>query len=240
MSRGKYLALILFLTIAHRTWADGLGVNPSGPEVGNGGDAMVCRNGDGSLKSVEFFDLVEAQLLRNFVPDWGDPGEAFEKKVRASIARIGLYSPLRAAQYTDYFSTFNDEARFIDGVVLVNIPDYDPIFESWNGCHVEQLVIQLKPVYPGDPRYVVNNDLWKMMDQTSRAAMLTHEIIYREAIEQGHQNSQAVRYYNSLAFANKIQSMSVDDYAHLMQLLHLPFDYVAPPQIQSLLQRSFQ
>ena len=201
------------------------GVSLAGHEVGNGGDAIVCRSPDNGIRTAELLDIYEARELRRIPMNL----VSFEMnaKIEEALLRLARFSPLRAARYREQIRTFFAEALFVKDVELYDIPDSDDLFFPL-GCKPEQLVIQIKPYFPEDPRYVVNQNIWDALDANSRATMLLHEVIYREAIENGHENSRATRYYNSMLFSGRVENFSLENYVGLMQLLRLPFDYKRP------------
>lgn len=195
----------------------------AGPEVGNGGDAIVCRGPKGEILSVEFFDLYEARTLRKIKPSWKDETASVEAKVLTALERIGTFSPKRSETYFSYFGSFLTDTRFLRGVRLEDIADSEHIFVPAD-CAIEQAAIQAKIRFEEDPRYVINEDLWQMMDTDSRASLILHEIIYREAILAGHKNSISVRYYNSLILSDRISQMSEIQYKQVMERIQLPED----------------
>lgn len=188
-------------------------------QSGNGGDVVVCI-ADGRIRSVELLDFYEAKTLRKIQYSLGDKILSVEAKIELALSRLSPFSPVRVQDYLTQTRSFYSEALFLKGVKLDDIPDAGylalPI-----GCHIEQIVIQKEPRFPGDPRFLVSQDLWDFLDNDSRAGLILHEVIYREAISYGHTDSIATRYFNSLIFGNKIKDLTMQTF--LERLLLLPF-----------------
>lgn len=66
------------------------------------------------------------------------------------------------------------------------------------GCKIEQIAIQKEPAFPEDKRFTVSKDLWDLLDEDNKAGLVLHEIIYREALLYGHEDSVNARYVNSI------------------------------------------
>ncbi len=181
-------------------------------EVGNGGNVVFCNSG---RISIEMLDYYEARILRGMnvdVDKAGDPINIANQVVR----RLLVASPLRRIAYEKYVNSFMNEARFVSGVELVTVPDSDHIFLPDN-CKIVQIAIQKEPEFPEDGRYVVNKDLWDNMDAASKAGLILHEVIYREAIDFGAEDSKASRYLNALLAANLVKQHTPDTFNALMQ-----------------------
>lgn len=179
-----------------------------GHAVGNGGDAVVCP-GDKGRSQVEFFDLYEGRSLAEQLPKL-DAASSLEGKLEIAIQRLERLSPLRAALYRAQARSFFTETRFLRGQTLVDVPDSFEVALP-TGCHLEQLAIQREPLSVGDPRYVVNGDLWDLLDVDSRAALVLHEIIYREAVTYYHLDSKRVRYFNRLLLSDGLTGLRRQD-----------------------------
>jgi hypothetical protein len=168
-------------------------------EVGNGGDAVVCRNNQGDITSVELLDYYEARVMRGIEVNLGDESLTVEEKVELVLKRLEKRAPIRFKTYKNLLDQFYKESKFISGVHLVDIPDSENVILG-KGCVVEQLAIQQQPIFDEDPRYLINKDLWDLMSSDHQAGLILHEVIYYEAIHQEndpHHNSKLIRYYNS-------------------------------------------
>jgi hypothetical protein len=189
--------------------------------VGNGGDGVVCRDSTGTVQSIEQLDYFEGRVLRALYPDLGSPQLSVAEKVSMALGRLSNLDPERYFQYSTEFSNFFSNVQWVRGVNLVDIPDYGELPIDPTNCKIEQLAIQRKPEIPGDKRYVINGDLWDLMNNDTKAALVLHEVIYRDAITRGHTNSMRVRYFNTIISSHRLEGMNSDDYKQLLSTLGL-------------------
>jgi hypothetical protein len=173
--------------------------------IGNGGDAVDCPN------SIETLDLYESRTLRGLNFDPSLLGQDEYATVNNILDRLEAIDPVRTETYRAWAAAFPNEVRFVPDADLTDIPDSQHLAVP-TGCVVSQAVIQVEPVYTQDPRYIVSEKLWDRMDITSRAAMILHEIIYREALARGQANSIASRYLNSLVSSTSFATLSKASY----------------------------
>ncbi len=188
-------------------------------QSGNGGDVVVCI-ADGRIQSVQFLDLYEAKTLRKIQYNLGDKNLSVQAKIELALTRLHLFSPVRGETYLAQSEAFFGEALFLKGVKLDDVPDAGYLALPV-GCNIEQIVIQQEPRFPGDPRYTVSQDLWDFLDNDSKAALILHEVIYREAISYGHTYSIATRYFNSLIFGDQLKNLTMKGFVD--RLYMLPF-----------------
>ncbi len=196
--------------------------------VGNGGDAIVCRNSGGLIQSAELLDFYERRVLLQQPIDLGDSSLTFDEKIEIMLQRLATISPYRANHYRTQVENFNSEASFLPGVTLKQIEDEEPtVFPV--GCDIEQLAIQKAPIFPGEKRYIVSKDIWDHLDETSKAGLIIHEIIYREAIDYGHKTSVYVRYFNGLlassdqAFNHLTTHQKIAEFMNMLNFLNTDF-----------------
>jgi len=206
----KGMSACAFLVLALNTSAFA-----KGGEVGNGGDVFQCQNS----KSV-LVDVYEAQAERGIKLDLGPPRLALFSKVDMAIKRLARLSPIRAKMYSDQAHNFFNEASLIPDAQLTPIQDV----YNWatpDGCVLKQIAVQIVPQFPQDKRYLISKDLWDTLDDDSKAALILHEVIYREAISLGFTNSISVRYFNSLIFSHELDKATPKDFVATLQ--SLPF-----------------
>ena len=121
-------------------------------EVGNGGDVVVCRDVQKQITSIELLDYYEARELRqiqiNTIPLSSQmaSSEAIKALVIQTLDRLETLNPNRRDKYKIYLDTFFDEALFVKGKTLTDIPDSSHLFLPL-GCQIEQIAIQLTPQY---------------------------------------------------------------------------------------------
>jgi hypothetical protein len=68
-------------------------------EVGNGGNAVVCRAANQEITSAHLLDYVEGMVLNDFVVDLGPPALSVEEKLDLAISRLAELDPARAQGY---------------------------------------------------------------------------------------------------------------------------------------------
>ncbi|MBX3032494.1 MAG: hypothetical protein KF865_01120 [Bdellovibrionaceae bacterium] len=198
-----------------------------GHDIGIGGDVVSCFSPeDPALRlKTEALDVSEARDARGIRLELGGAELSLERKVSLAISRLRPLNPSRAARYERFFAAFRQEAAFVRGKVLSDIPDSDELFLERN-CRKEQIIIQKDPKFDQDPRYVIDADLWAAISDDDRAALILHELIWREMRVAGAVNSVPVRYFNSLIFGDRLKSLSSRDYIELVRKIGLP-DYDA-------------
>lgn len=190
-----------------------------GGQLGNGADAVVCLS---SYKTTaELLDVYEARALWN--KKWKDdyayqtPDDAaIQNDVAAGdLGELDAVLPVKSKRLREYLSTFLDEANFVYGAELTDIPDSLEIALP-SGCRIAQLVIQVPNPMPGQKRYTVNGDIWNLLDRSNKAATMLHEVIYRDQVVLGHTDSRWTRFLNVLVGTEQISKMSPNEIKSLM------------------------
>jgi len=210
-----HLFLLLLLILSGNLLAQ---PSEGGKEIGNGGDVVVCKNDDGSIKSIELLDFFEARTLKKLNYNLGPNNLSVENKIMIALKRLEHFSSERAKLYreqADILLNDENETSFVANTTLTDIPDSLHLALP-NGCDIEQIAIQNNPIFSDDPRYVINQDLWNRLDNNNKAGLVLHEIIYREAIKNGHTNSIRTRRFNALLSSDKIENYNT---AQLIELL---------------------
>ena len=168
----------------------------AGQEVGNGGDAVVCRYPNGSIKSAELLDIYEARTLRGVENNTSEKN-SLEEQIQDLLERLSIISQRRANDYKTEAIRFVANSQILQDVELENIPDSEHVIVK-KGCQIEQVAVQREPQFPEDKRYVINKEIWDHFDLINKASLIMHELLYKEALTYRHKNSQQVRYFNSL------------------------------------------
>lgn len=189
----------------------------AGDDRGNGGDFMVCRNPDASIRSVELLDFYEARVIRGVAIDLGESNRPLEELVGEGISRIARLDSAMAGKLTGLAARFMDDADFQSGVYLEDVTDsgYVPV---QRGCAVEQVAVRLNgPLPAGARRYVINRDLWDLADTVQKAGLVLHELIYGELRDLGALDSVAARRYNSTFASDRGRALQPKDYLRLLK-----------------------
>lgn len=250
--------LLLFL-MHFSAWAAG-----GGNGIGNGGPVFAYPTQDyrgcKSLSSYTRAEIVDYHFARKewgLLPDLGAPEdwkevpgldlleEGYLKPVKFVLHRLRRLSPDRAERYWKSALEFQADHRKRKDVCLTRIPDdnlrYTPV-----GADPLQIVIHSDPKVPEDARYLVSEDLWKLLDETNRAGLILHEVIYREALENGQDNSYLTQYFNAWISSKKIETLTQEQFNDLLkrvsfktvEIQGLPYDvkslkFHSPHQVAS-------
>lgn len=179
----------------------------AGTFVGNGGDVVVCRDTKTEkIKSVELLDIYEGR-----VHFWLTAKKSEYESVQNILSELYERSTYRNTAVPlngNPLNEFIDNANFIKGTELIDIPDSLHLSFPKN-CKVEQVVIQVNPTKKFEKRFTVNKDLWDRLDNLNRAALIFHELLYKNKIEKISDpsliNSRDVRYMVALAISDKVK-----------------------------------
>jgi hypothetical protein len=193
--------LLSALLLSPASWAVG------GDWVGNGGDLIRCWRPAEHKFDYELLDYYEGRFFRGLQLDLGPNNASFDDKVHYALQRLAKKNPTRAALYGSWYKTFFTDTRFfMDGRIL-QIPDTGPLVIP-EGCTVQQIAAQLPDdqILPGDYRYTIDLDLWNDISEDTRAGLILHELVYREAIGNHQTNSKRVRYFNQYISASAFEN----------------------------------
>jgi len=183
-------------------------------ERGNGGDIVYCPSGQPFLAKA--LDLYEGETHYGLESDIESiPGDEWAI-AESLIRRIEQHDKDRADLYLSWLNSFASESLTLYAIELVDIPDSHHIALPVN-CQIVQLIIQKEPDFPGEARYTVNGDYWNMLTVGQRAAMIIHELMYREVFgNQYHQNSKRVRYFMASIASKDFVAKDLFEYIKLL------------------------
>lgn len=210
LSRTAFSILLTFITASSASaWT----------YKGNGGYAVVCYKPEDikSIQSAELLDLYEGRTIRAFQVDLGT-GPSFSERLELMLKRLEAFSPRRARRYREQAASFLNEARFLTGVDLGDIGNADPIVVPV-GCTPKPVVNQREPEFPGDPRYIVQAEIWNALDENSKAALILHEIVYHELKQE---TSLRTRYFVSMISSTEWANLTSLTYFDLSQRVGFP------------------
>lgn len=162
----------------------------------HGGNAVVCNNADGSIKSVQLMDFYEGRILYGLtIPTTSEPYVHQYQTVAADLDRI-------QAQWT--FGFHENAFRKIDqsikllpaGVRLKPVSDSKDILIPAD-CSVEQLALYIQ-----NGSVQVVSDFWNAMSETDKAGLVAHEALYAiDRVESDATDSVRARKVNAYAFS---------------------------------------
>jgi len=179
----------------------------AGDSVGSGGDLIVCP------ETREVLDYFEArQNDPAYRLGFQGMASSAEEKVRWALGRLALRDPARASAYLQRLERFQMETLFVPGP-LENVLDTGEV-KIPEECEVRQLAIQRPPAFPSDYRYLIDRSLWADLFSSSeqQAGLMLHEIIYRETLQLGHENSAYAREFNRVISGERFLELSQADY----------------------------
>lgn len=164
----------------------------AGVGAGGGGTSIVCRDINGNIKSAELLDLYEAKLRGlKLVQDNNLSSNYGRFMSRWIEMNGGTPAPINETQQYNQINEFLVKYSVTTslGQKLALLGDFStgpiPL-----GCEIEQLAVFLD----GPTLLVIDREIWDALNQQNRAALLAHEIVYRnDRIVFGFSNSNKAR-----------------------------------------------
>ncbi|MGE3975815.1 MAG: hypothetical protein AB7F59_14925 [Bdellovibrionales bacterium] len=192
----------------------------AGNERGNGGDAYVCELANGR-KIVEVWDYFEGVQTRGLVPELGNSGSYIER-AKFALARLRTIDLSAYNQYIQWVNQFTNDMQLADRSIIKEIDDSTELIIPTGNCtkaYKTQFAVQLKNPKDFEKRYVIDEALWSLADETQKAGLLLHEIFYREAINSSPvpKNSDGVRYFNTVVSSKKANELTFVSYGKLLE-----------------------
>jgi hypothetical protein len=181
-----------------------------GDEKGNGGLTTLCEvNGQ---KVYEVYDLFEARSFYRLNLKFAE-GENYLEVLKNTIARLDRVNPSRANLYREYLSQFAMEANFVENSNLLPTPDIGSGPRP-EGCTLAQAVIQFRQPGITGIRYYIDKNIWAQLNDSNKAALVLHELIYREGLkaENNFTTSIGVRYLNGILHSDLMETMTLRKY----------------------------
>lgn len=167
----------------------------AGNERGNGGNAVVCRDKDGNIKSAEMLDIYEGRALS------GLKYNEFTGSVDQNFDRIidDILEPSHESTKLMIYSVKNNMTMLPTGVELEPINDSLHILMPRN-CKVEQVAN-----FYNQTKVFVNSDIFNSFNDLSKTALYLHEVLYLLDRQAGSTNSRSVRRVVAKALSDGFQ-----------------------------------
>ncbi len=169
-------------------------VQARGGVDGGGGDAVVCRNLFGGIKSAEMLDVWEGKNHYKL--------SITESKIDYKIQVDDAIAKLPSEYDRKIMRLFSDQIvqqalEFIKkGTKLVKIDDsYEVVMPK--KCKIEQVA-----VFQADQRVLIDSEIWNKFSQTSKAALVLHESLYFYNRFMGAKDSRQSRFDVSLMLSS--------------------------------------
>lgn len=144
-----------------------------GSTVGNGGNSVVCQDAQGHSKA-EVFDLYEGRVIRGLV--YQESPAPYLDQARNIIGTLGAalgQGPKSDGGVIDLLERNIQHLIFLpSGTGLKPIPDGDE-FILPKTCQMVQTAnfLDFEHIY-------IDSDIWQLLSNTQKAALLIHETIY--------------------------------------------------------------
>lgn len=146
---------------------------------GGGGHAQICEEQNGI--TIQLLDLAEAAET-DLQIDMG-PGNHVQKLeyVFKRLAKIApTYASYLASMANDLLTT---DTQWPENSAMPTVED-SKVMALKRNCTIVQVAIQ-RPIsqrnVPNAKTYVINKDIFTLLDENSKAALVLHEVLYRSA-----------------------------------------------------------
>jgi hypothetical protein len=181
-----------------------------GDYKGNGGAVIHCPN---KLVPYEVVDLYEMRAAHG-LPIKFAAGSTYTEILENMFQRIARLNPSRAQMYRGFLQSFMTESSMIENADLTILPGEDGWGPIEKDCSREQAIVQFITPNLAGKRYFVAKDLWNELNEQNKAALVLHELIYREGLQPQTQfaNSIGVRYLNGVYHSEIFETLSLAKY----------------------------
>lgn len=182
----------------------------AGDELQNGGDIIACPGLE--VPSYRSLDLYEGKMVYKLEPALIDQVD-YRVIVSQLIDRIEKFDISRANLYRSFLRNFEAETQVIPGSEFGNIKD-EGFITLPEGCELRQAAGQFRRHTPDGIKYIFNGAIWSNMSSMTRAALVLHELVYREALipKDGPATSAKVRYFTAYIHSSKMVNGTRADY----------------------------
>lgn len=191
-----------------------------GNEVGNGGDAVVCKSKD-KIESVELLDFYEHRVQEGhkIIDDTElDPIQLVTKILK----HLNTLSPRLSTQYQKGLNSFMEKTSFVDNAKLIDIEDSKHIVLPRNkDCSIQQIAIYNKNK-KASKEFVIDKTLWDHMNATNQAGLILHELIYQHFSRLGEKDSIKARQINAFLFDKDFHKVKPSKFWEKIRELKIP------------------
>lgn len=171
--------------------------------IGNGGDVVVCEKRTPPIQLLDFYEAAKLSDLKLVDPE----GHTYLEKVNSLANRISKRFPALARTILADVDVFEKRKKIMDDVELKDIDDSHHTVLPPH-CQIAQIANQKAPLFPRHPWFIIDAALWAGLDETNKAGLVIHEIIYRQGLRYGLEHSMGVRYLVGLLFSTEMDSIT--------------------------------
>jgi len=233
-SRGICILLVVSWFILTQNLSNTkLRANGNHSDVGNGGTMVVCYDSLQGKRDKDITDIVSVRLTdyyiaedqnqwrMNLVSRQGD----YLAQLDQIIDLVRRFDPVRSQGYQTErenlanLITNNEKQVFVDGIRLspVSFADFHPLPLLDLRCQIELAAIR-RVVYQNESEYLIDKTLWYWASDYDKAGLLSHEIVFKDAIGDGNFNPGDTIFFNAFISSQRFQQMSSSiDYQHLLR-----------------------
>jgi hypothetical protein len=186
--------------------------------VGNGGNVAICET-DGQIQKILLLDFFEKDGFDfKFETAKGD----HEAILKSRLQVLQKLAPKLAAQYQRRSETIKAEWQIKDGIKIKDVEDsLHAVEPEGKDCGVKQIAVRTQDKVDGK-HFIVNKKYWGKLDETNRAGLKAHEIVYEHLSKLGETDSRKARRLVSLMFSDRFDKMSGSDFWLFVKDLKLP------------------
>ncbi len=175
-----------------------------GGKIGNGGRVLKCNDG------IYMLDYIWGISAYGFFPETFEGDNEFAKASKI-IYRLKEKDPYRFQRYLQDLMDFKKESIFLSNYRMYLTNDSSEAGAPL-GCDEIVVINQITPQFVDEYRYRIDLEIFNELDNDTKAALIVHEIIYKEAIQLGHSNADSVMYFNAYLGSKRFQLDSKQEY----------------------------
>lgn len=181
---------------------------------GGGGNALLCK--DNTQFSLTLLDTYEAKELGLKIES---KKTDFKEIIEDSLNNLKSVSPSRAAIYKAHIDKLlSSDTQWVENKVMPVIDDVKLATFPHN-CLLVQVAVQ-RPLeqltLPNAKTYIFNRDLFELLSPIDKAALVLHEVLYRESKYANHENSIFARHLVGLIMSGGVRKYSLRTFNELL------------------------
>ncbi len=188
----------------------------AGNEVGNGGVGFWCPKNQNYL----FLDFYEYELL-NPKSKITSSQEDFKEIIQKKLSLLSKLDSKIAANYSRHAEQIFVKINFLENITLNKTSDSFEVAQP-EGCEVKQFALQRKRESDHTTEFFFDKNIWSKLNETEKAGLILHEIIYDQFSYLGENNSIKVRKFNSFIFSSNFEKTLIKDYKKFIKDLKIP------------------
>lgn len=179
---------------------------------GNGGFVLSCGE-----QPLMVLDVYEAQKRYFYNVVFSEKADVIDK-AEEILSRLKNIDPVRSRLYIDWLKNFYQESQILTDTEFMETPDLG-LVKKPKECTLEQVIFQREPSRLNPARYIINEKLWKRLDKDNQAALIIHELIYRDFLSgmSLESTSERIRLFNAIILGDKVKPLSLQEYIRILQ-----------------------